>query len=273
MYNLTTWSVADQFHAELVAKNTFVGVQVLEFIRRRNLRGAYLDIGTGIGNYTIYFANECASSLVVSCEGNPAMVSLLSDNIQRNNHRGTPVWLLSNFITNRPKVYFNRATNTNIGSSFLSEVPIAEASEPVGGLSLDDVYLQIPRIDLLTIDTENHELEVLKSAVQLMRYHLPEVCVKTDYHSFPLVARFLAGAGYIPIRELADSNWYFLPVGRRMALLDAMLLRLPHSIHSRVRVRLHRFISACQWLSRRRQPVLVPGIVPPGMKQIWRPPS
>ncbi len=267
-YNLATWDAADHFHAELAARNTFVGLQVLEFIRRRNLRGVYMDIGAGIGNYTIYFANECTPSLVVSCEGNTAVAPLLADNIRRNNHRRVPVWLNSKFITDRPKVYFNRATKADIGSSFLSEVPIAEASEPVGGLSLDDIYLHFPRVDLLTIDTENHELEVLKSAIQLLRFHRPEICVKTDSHSFPTVARFLAGAGYILIREFSDTNRYFLPVSRPMAFLDAQLLRLPESTHYRVSSHFHQFMSAWQWLTYRRRPTPAPRTPAPDMKQI-----
>ena len=267
-YVLKTWAPADHVHRELAAKSTFLDAPVLEFIRSRNLRGVYVDIGAGIGNYSVYFANECVPALVVTIEGNPAMASLLSENIRRNRHRDVPVWLLPSFITDRPKVYFNRARGDNIGSSFLSEVPIAESSEAVPGLCLDEICHHLPRVDLLVIDAENHELEVLKSAIQLLRVRRPEVCIRTDWHSYQLVGKYVSVLGYILIESFNDSVWYFVPAARPLVLLDKKLLEMPKAIRSRARWRLHWSISAWQRLIRRRHRPPIADILPQGMIQI-----
>ena len=252
----------------MAQRKTFFEIETLEFIRSRKLTGVYVDAGANTGNHTLYFANECTPALVLSIDGSSATTPILCDNVRRNRRRSTPIWLLQSFISTRELVYFNRSLDDNIGSSFVSEVPIAETSEPAKALRLDDVCLEFPRIQLLKIDVEDHEVEVLQSARKTIAHHQPELCIEAFHESFPAVNDLLASWGYVFAKKLSNSNWYFVPVGPRASQARAKFQLLPTFIRSRLRS--HLLACACAWrrLSWNRQPVAIPRVPPMGMREL-----
>jgi FkbM family methyltransferase len=254
-YALTTRRSAEAAPANAAPAATFRELSVLEFIRDRRLRGVYVDVGAGIGNHAVFLANECGPSLVVPIDGDPQTKPLLTENIRRNNHHRVPIWILPAFVSNQPSRYFNRSP---LCGPFLSEARIAENSEPAAARSVDDLCRGLPRIDLIHINTDNHEFEVLQSALETLRAHRPDVCVETDFHSIVPVSELLARAGYILVRDFSKRHWYFLHAGWFFSRLDRWILRRPESIHAWLHPRLCRGIEALRSFAGRRRAVPVP---------------
>jgi Methyltransferase FkbM domain len=147
-------------------------------------------------------------------------------------------------------------------------VPIAETSEPAKALRLDDVCLELPRIQLLKIDIEGHELEVLESARKTIAYHQSEICVEAFPESFPAANDLLASWGYVFAKELSNCNYYFVAIGPRASHARAKFrLLLPKFIRSRARS--HLLAYACAWPSMLQAPTCSDSSRPtPGIQEL-----
>lgn len=205
-YRFRTVSKDDLIHKEFLEFGTFLERPSLEAIRRRNLKGIYLDIGANLGGHSVFFSRECPSTKVIAFEGNAEVAELWRMNAEFN--QVIPkAELHSHFVSCHKNLEFHRHP-TNAGGSHV------EASEEgkYEARPLDD-YIQCgDSIVFVKIDVEGHELEVLKSGEKLLRKHRPELCIEILNADRSDVFAYLQRLGYAWYGEFSNSNHYFAPI-------------------------------------------------------------
>lgn len=258
-FRFRTWGEADAIHLHLATAGTFYEEGALAFIRARGLRGVYVDIGANIGNHAVYFASLCSPSLLIAIDGNAAILPLLEENLRANRPAGQPVWVMPGFISTRTDVFFTQASDANVGGSFVSDTAGDAGAVPSRAWPLDELCRDVPRIDLLKIDVEGHEMEVFNSGDATIRRHYPDILVESFEDRHPQVRDWLADRGYFQLTEFKNYNWYFVHVGAFAVGVHRLLRKLPFALHSRLGWRWVAFACAfAHWRRRRRPAVAVP---------------
>jgi FkbM family methyltransferase len=205
-YRFKTVSEDDLIHQEFLEFKTFLERPSLEAIRRRNLRGIYMDIGANLGGHSVYFSRECPSTKVLAFEGNPEMAELWKNNTSTN--QAVPkAELHGHFVSCHRNLDFHR-NPTNAGGSHVE----ASAQGKHQAKPLDDYANLAEPIVFIKIDVEGHELEVLKSGEKLLRKHRPELCIEILNADRSEVFAYLQSMGYAWYGEFSNSNHYFAPI-------------------------------------------------------------
>ncbi|MGE5172127.1 MAG: FkbM family methyltransferase [Rudaea sp.] len=122
-----------------------------------------VDIGAGIGDFTILAARAAHAGRVVACEPATGAVKLLRENLQRNGVTNVDVIDAAIAATASPRalsVHRHGATASTLG------VAPDERSLTVAAMTLADVLARIPsgRCDLLKSDCEGAEFDFLLAA-------------------------------------------------------------------------------------------------------------
>lgn len=225
-YRFKTVSEDDLIHQEFLEFGTFLERPSLEAIRRRNLKGIYLDIGANLGGHSVFFAGECPSTKVLAFEGNPEMGELWKINASTN--RAVPkAELHGHFVSCHRKLDFHRHPTNAGGSHVEASLHGKHQAKP-----LDEyAYLAEP-IVFIKIDVEGHELEVLKSGERLLRKHRPELCIEILNADRSEVFAYLQSMGYAWYGEFSNSNHYFAPA---LGLFDRWISDMEKSKNKAVR--------------------------------------
>jgi len=205
-YSFSTVGEDDLIHQEFLEFKTFLERPSLEAIRRRNLRGIYMDVGANLGGHSVYFSRECPSTKVLAFEGNPEVAELWKINASTN--RAIPkAELREHFVSCHRNLDFHRHP-TNAGGSHVE----ASAHGKHQAKPLDEYANLGEPIVFIKIDVEGHELEVLKSGEKLLRKHRPELCIEILNTDRSEVFAYLQSMGYAWYGELSNSNHYFAPI-------------------------------------------------------------
>ena len=188
-YVMTARSEEDSVWKEWKKHGTFQEVEELEVVRSLGLKGTYVDVGSNVGNHSVYFASQCKCEHLVAVEP----VSAFIDPFKRN------------MAVNAPNFDYKliRAAlldKEGHGSMQSSDVHEAENSWAV----IDDTgVLPIRTLDslgivgatLLKIDVEGSEADVIRGGSEFLRQNHPaivvELVVDKKYDEFErLVAPF-----------------------------------------------------------------------------------
>lgn len=192
--------------AALRARKTgqFQEAVILEWIKKRNLLGAYFDVGAHIGNHTLFFAAFCRATSVVSIEGHPEIRELLRINVERNLGAvelsrvqiiDAAAWSRSDETVRFAPIPRNNAGHTHIANSGgrRGEVHTAESNT----IALDDIEFE-GRLVVLKIDVEDVEEQVIAGAQRLIEEHKPIIII--ERHSKEQLDSALALLERIPYR-------------------------------------------------------------------------
>jgi FkbM family methyltransferase len=221
---------------QIFHNKTFFEIDTLEFIRSRNLAGVYLDVGAHIGNHTLYFLNETKAQHVISVEGNETICRLLSENLAANiAARGKTVKIENRFVSSEKELFFNPDHGNNSGASFLTAIRIGNASKKVEACKLDRLVPATSNVALVKIDVERHELEVLRSAPEILTRCRPELCIELFQVRTSQLSGYLSGFDYLPLVSLPNGNTYFVTFPHWLVSAIVLLAkRLPEAISSRL---------------------------------------
>lgn len=158
-------------------QGAFYEPEELEIIRRHCPPGAvFCDIGTNIGNHTIYALKFLRAARAILFEPNPAAIEILMSNLELNG-------------------LIDRCDLTHLGIG-LSDAPAMSATGPVrknnmGGARLvegegdiplkrgDEVLAGQP-VDFVKIDVEGMEMAVLRGLDSLVAARRPTMFVEVD---------------------------------------------------------------------------------------------
>ncbi len=166
--------------ADKIARHGLYEKDVLEFLLallRQMPQPVVLDIGANIGNHTLAFATVAAQ--VQAFEPIPAIHALLCRNVEQNALLNVAVHncALSD-SAGSDLIYMVQSGNVG-ASSFDKRAP---GGAPITVLKQrgDDFepIRELPKLDLVKIDVEAHEIFVLRGLMQTLRKHLPFITME-----------------------------------------------------------------------------------------------
>lgn len=154
----------------------------------RSLHGdLFIDVGANVGQYAIPLSRNFRK--VVAIEPNPISYRVLEANIARNK--------LSNIEVVHSAVTAHKGSVWLMPGSHLTTWAVKDDGPPgseVPSVTLDEVLLNFPQVDLMKVDIEGRELEVLLSSKLLPRVkHISFSCEPRHY---PLILPSLRQSGF-----------------------------------------------------------------------------
>lgn len=161
-----------------------------EFVKHLKPYHNVIDIGAHIGYHTVALSKICYNGRVYCFEPNEKLLPFLIRNISQN--------FCANVISSTLAVsdsdgeaYFD--TNENF---FLNGIKKENTGEVVQTASLDSMLEFLPKISLIKIDTEGHELEVLRGAKKLLERDKPVLFLEIWRHNYIPYIKYLSEIGY-----------------------------------------------------------------------------
>jgi len=182
-----------------------------------------IDIGAGLGDFTVYAAKDRPRSRVFAYEPFPGSFTLLETNIKANGLQNVRIFPLAVGARAGPMTLDVSATDAVLFSTARTSEGRARKSLTVMGTTLDQLFdgLRLDRCDFMKIDCEGGEFDVLFHASRRTLERIDRVCLEyhdgfTAYNHSEL-ATFLAARGFSV--ELHPNK-----IDRRLGLLYASRL-------------------------------------------------
>ncbi len=171
-----------------------------------------IDIGANFGVMTLAFARACPAGRVLAFEPTHYAVGRLRRNFELNPDLAARVEVVQSFVSDRsdstPDLVAYASWHVD-GSTTGREHPVhlgtPHATDGVPSITLDECVASrnFDRIDLLKIDTDGHELEVLRGAHETIRKYRPVVIFEVGLYvmeergvSFLDFATYFGGLDY-----------------------------------------------------------------------------
>ena len=173
-------------------RGTFYELRLLEYIQKWHRGGTFIDVGSSIGNHTLFFLAHCNPDLVVSIEPARASLEHQKANLSLNDFEDK-VLLLYLALGNSSGWAKMEKFGSNLGQYSISE------GHEVQVLTLDSVVRErkIRGITLLKIDVEGYELEVLEGSEETLKKEHPSVFVEVFRSgNHPKIWSLLEALGY-----------------------------------------------------------------------------
>lgn len=176
------------------------------------------DIGANMGSMALQFAKAAVNGHVYAFEPTDFAYKKLLRNIDLNPDLKTRITTVKQFASdktmNAPRPFAMASWKTNSFSSKGHPVHggLERATSFAPSITLDDFceLNPVPRIDLIKIDTEGHELAVLKGASGILKKHRPVIIFETGHYQMSE-----AGVSFTDYLDLLDPLTYRLVVLQR----------------------------------------------------------
>ena len=178
-------------------KGEFFEQEMLEHIYENYRGGTFVDIGSAIGNHTLFFAKFCEPDLVVSIEPVQAQVKHQAAILALNGVAGK-VKLLNLALSDKP----GSGHMEHFAGSW-GQFRLVEGKGPISVDTLDNLIdrLQLSDLTLVKIDVEQHELHLLRSARKMLTEQSPALFIEVVARPLAPFKRFLAPYGYRRVGE------------------------------------------------------------------------
>ena len=186
---------------------SFYEISLLEYLSSLNREGVYVDVGANIGNHSVYFANHCPSTKVISFEPERECFAYLETNMKANSTKPFELHNVGAWDENK-KAYLKRFISfKNMGQSKISNIPTDYEVELV---KLDDV---IKEAALIKIDIEGEEARVINGAREIITRYKPVIaCEAATSEEKIVLDELLETFGYSPARLRFNATptyvWY-----------------------------------------------------------------
>jgi len=170
---------------------------MLEHIYTRYRGGTFIDIGSAIGNHTLFFAKFCNPSRVISIEPVKAQVEHQMEILALNNVQDK-VQILNVALSETPGI---GAMEHFAGS--LGQFRLLRGEGDIKVDTLDNVVkeLGLSDITLIKIDVEQHEMPLLRGAVETLTKESPGLFIEIVAQSVTPFDKFLSQFGYKRVSE------------------------------------------------------------------------
>lgn len=165
-----------------------------------------LDIGSNIGNHTLYFLLECGAGVVHCFEPVFETFSYLKRNIELNNLQDKCILHNEGVGAKTAKAKLINFEHKNMGSSELSYSN--DGNIPI--VAIDDMVFD-SKIAFVKIDVEGFEREVLQGMQKTIERELPYMMVEIRNEYFDEIQEMLSTIGYWYIRMGNSLNYLYIP--------------------------------------------------------------
>ncbi|MCA1064604.1 FkbM family methyltransferase (plasmid) [Rossellomorea sp. AcN35-11] len=169
------------------------------------------DLGSNIGNHTLYFSKQTNAKTIYSFEPSKETFELLGENIKRNQLENVISFNVGVGQENSKATLFS--DSDNMGASYLQPADNGE----IEVVALDTLDLLPP--DFIKIDVEGYEQQVIKGASEVIRKSTPVIWIEIFEENYKEVDGLLTEYGYIQIDRWFDNYIYVHPKNDR-ELLD-----------------------------------------------------
>lgn len=140
--------------------------------------GIFVDIGSNIGQHALFAASVVGpSGSVVAFEPIPRLVSQLTESINLNNFQSI-ISLNPIACSDTESEVTIRLRPGNIGGSGLHHTDPSYSKVLIKTSRADTYITNLPKVDLMKIDTEGHEVETLRGLEQTLAQHKPKIIVE-----------------------------------------------------------------------------------------------
>lgn len=162
----------DHIYKQIVKKQTFYELEMLEYIKQLNASGTYIDVGANIGNHSIFLALLPQCSRVLAFEPYEVVYKYLLKNIKANG--------LSDKIIARPLALGARPGEAGIVPGEAGNLGMTKLNEKGSGATVDTLDNQTAgeRVGVIKIDVEGFEPAVLKGAKKLLAAQAPHLFIE-----------------------------------------------------------------------------------------------
>ena len=196
----------DSIQSAIVDTNNFYDIDTLQELDEYIPDNAVIcDIGSNIGNHTLYWALKRNARFIYAFEPIPSTYEILEKNIQLN--------YLQNVVTSYNFGLSNKEINasitlyngSNIGATFIHQASDGHLKlKTLDSLSLDK------KIDLLKIDVEGHEIEALQGSIETIKLYKPSIFVESFGENIEKIKQILLPLEYRLVKEFNGENYLFI---------------------------------------------------------------
>jgi FkbM family methyltransferase len=160
------------------AKNAFYEISMLDWIRRHYHGGTFIDVGSCIGNHTIYFALFC-DARVLSIEPVTDCVAHQICNIELNGIMDRVI-LEQCAVSDRPSRGRMEDTAPDWHHTVMMHQLVEDPAGDVEVRPLDSIVeqYQLADVTLVKIDVEGYELQALRGAQNLINAQRPVLFIE-----------------------------------------------------------------------------------------------
>ena len=191
-------------------RGTFYETEELALLAPYFTGGLFVDVGTNVGNHTLYAMLLLGAERVIAFEPNPLALRVLRLNVALNG--------LEDRVTIHPVGLSDKPGRVRIDLPYanLGGARLIEAEE--GGFEIvrGDTLIADEPVAFLKVDTEGLEMEVLAGLRETIVRHRPVLFVEVEDGNIPAFEAFAAEAGYRTEktykRYAANTNFLMLPI-------------------------------------------------------------
>lgn len=141
--------------------------------------GVFVDIGTNVGNHTIFIEKFCNPRRIINFEVNPEAIDIFALNRCLNDLRTCETGFLGIALGGSEKrVTLTQPDPNNLGCTAIQPTP----GGPLRCLPGDAVLAARP-VDMMKIDVEGTEMEVLAGLARTIARWRPAVFIEIDDHN------------------------------------------------------------------------------------------
>lgn len=193
----------------IVDKSEFYENDILKELEKYIPTNAVIiDIGTNIGNHSIYWATQLNPKQIYAFEPIDTTFKILEKNIALNNLEETIKPYNIGLSDEKSTAIISEYSNDNIGGTSITKCTDKK------GLSikvdtLDNIKIPETKIDFIKIDVEGHEILVLKGAEETLKKHKPLIFIEIFPDNFTTVNDLLTNYGYKIKKTYQDNNYLF----------------------------------------------------------------
>lgn len=182
--------------------------------------GIYVDVGSNIGNHSIFFGKFLAD-FVVCIDANANLIQVLERNLQKNledkfrifnyavgSKEGRGKIILPDYIANNIGAARVEVVNDeqNKNSEYITVKTLDSILE-----KLDENLKQLP-VQVIKIDIEGMEIEALKGAMETIRKYRPHLIVEVIESNNLEIESLLSKLGYENTgRFCATPTYHYIP--------------------------------------------------------------
>ncbi len=171
--------------------------ETLEWIRAFNPKGYFFDVGANIGIYSLYAASLFPNALIIAIEPQLTNFSRLCKNILINDFKNIiPVFGgCGNFTT--VSVFHEKEDIPGATGGFFCQTLAHKQQTPI--YALDNLAKQLVIPDYIKIDTDGHELIIIKGMVRLLSHaKIKSMLIEIKKKEKDFYLKFLENLKYVP---------------------------------------------------------------------------
>ena len=173
-FGLYGLSAADMMVRNWRRLRRFYELDILQYIRRKEIPGCYIDGGANYGNHSIFFANFCPATSVIAVESHPQIFAVLNKNVTEN-PCDVPIVTTNCALSSEPQQTAKLGTINprNVGATTVDLTQ--QTADGVPTTTIDALCQEQSQVAVIKLDIEGCELAALQGGKQTLHTHRPYV--------------------------------------------------------------------------------------------------